>query len=546
MLSKLRILRFTYTNGSPYFFNPLCTMVESHKAPESPQLPTWLNFSDNPLPQIPNSNDDDDDFVIPALADWVDSHTIHDRTQVKRLALRENEGENDVAATISRVLKERYASPEEVAEALDGCGFLVSHSLVEKILKRFGNDWVSALGFFSWAKSQTGYVHSPELYELMVDILGKLKKFHLMWDLIEEMDRIEGYVTFTTMVKVMRRLTKAGKYEEAVEVFRNMDRFGVKKDTMGMNVLMDALVKGDSVEHAHKVHLEFKDSIPLNNFSFNVLIHGWCKVRKLEQAYEAMEDMKKHGFHPDVVTYTSFIEAHCREKDFRKVDELFEKMKEEGCSPSVVTYTILMHALGKAGELSEALKVYERMKSNGCIPDTQFYSSLIFILGQAGKHKDALEVFEDMPKQGVVQDVMTYTTMISIACAHSQEETALRLLKEMEEKQCHPEIDTYHPLLKMCCKKKRMKVLNFLLDHMFRNNLSLEVGTYSLLVNGMCKSGKLERACLFFEDMVSQGLTPQNSIFKTLVRNLESKRFQSCLDRVVEDVTRNLRLEEQF
>lgn len=93
----------------------------------------------------------------------------------------------------------------------------------------------------------------------------------------------------------------------------------------------------------------------------------------------------------------------------------------------------------------------------------------------------------------------------------------------MEEKSCKPNIETYHPLLKMCIKKKRMKVLNFLLDHMFRNDVSLDLATYSLLIAGMCKSGKLDRACLFFEEMISQGLDPMRSTYNKLLGVLQSK-----------------------
>ncbi|XLS93071.1 hypothetical protein HN51_069079 [Arachis hypogaea] len=279
----------------------------------------------------------------------------------------------------------------------------------------------------------------------MVDILAKSKNFDLMWELLEEMAHLQqGYVTSDTLVK----------------------------DTAMLNALMDALMKGNSVEHAHDALLEFKGSVPLNSHSFNVLIHGWCKVRKFEWAKKAMEDMKEHGFHPDAFSYTTFVESYCREKDFRKVDRVMEEMRGNGCTPNA-------------------------MKVDGCVPDTAFYSSLIFILGKAGRIKDARDVFEDMPKQGVVRDVMTYNTMISIACTHQREETALRLLKEMEDSSCKPELETYHPLLKMCCRKKRMKVLRFLLDHMLRNDLSPEVGTYTLLVHGMCRSGKLESASSF-------------------------------------------------
>ncbi|KAJ7979691.1 Pentatricopeptide repeat-containing protein [Quillaja saponaria] len=278
------------------------------------------------------------------------------------------------------------------------------------------------------------------------------------------MDQQEGYVTLVTMTHVMRRFSKAGRYMEAIEAFHQMERFNVRKDT---NTLMVALVKENSVEHAHDVILEFKSSIPLNSHTFNVLIHG--------------------------------------------VDEVLDNMKEKGCPPNVVTYTVVMHALGKAKQINAALEVYEKMKHNGCVPDVSFYSSLIFILGQTGRLKDAPDVFEDMSKHGVSPDVLTYNSMISTACAHSQEETALKLLKEMEENSCKPNLKTYAPLLKMCCRKKRRKVLDFLLNHMFRNDISIEVGTYSLLVHGLCKNGKLERVCSFFEEMVLKGLAPQRT-----------------------------------
>ncbi|KAJ7980002.1 Pentatricopeptide repeat-containing protein [Quillaja saponaria] len=519
-IRKLFPRRNTNFNGFHYFLynNFFSTMIESPQITESPELPGWVKFSENACPV---SIDSVDDFVIPSIANWVDAQKLDDHNKSIRHVPREII-HGDVEA-ISKVLKKRYPSPQNVAQTLDGCGFHVSISLVEQVLKRFSNDWVPALGVFNWAKAQTGYKHSPELYNLIVDISGKSRKFSLMWELVEEMDQLEGYVTLATMTRVMRRFSKAGGYKEAIEAFRQMERFNVRKDTNALNALMDALVKENSVEHAHDVFLEFKSLIPLNSHTFNILIHGWCKARNLEQAGKAMEDMKNHGFHPDVFSYTCFIEAYCHEKDFRRVDEVLHNMKEKGCPPNVVTYTIVMHALGKAKQINAALEVYEKMKHNGCVPDVSFYSSLIFILGQAGRLKDARDVFEDMSKQGVSPDVLTFNTMISTACAHSQEETALKLLKEMEENSCKPNLKTYAPLLKMCCRKKRMKVLDFLLNHMFRNDLSIEVGTYSLLVHGLCKNGKLERACSFFEEMVLKGLAPNDCTYKMLVKELEGK-----------------------
>ncbi|KAH9650335.1 pentatricopeptide repeat-containing protein [Citrus sinensis] len=495
--------------------NPLCTTAESPSSTESPSLPSWIKFFDSQSP--------DEDFVIPSLAGWVESHRLNEKSRISSRVLSENH-ETDVDK-ISKILSKQYQSPDKVVEALKGCGVSVSNSLVEQTLRRFSNDLTPAFGFFTWAKTQTGYMHTPEMYNTMVDVLGKSKKFCLMWELVKEMDELNnGYVSLATMSTIMRRLVRGGRYDDAVEAFRGMKKYGVEKDTRALSVLMDTLVKGNSVEHAYKVFLEFKDCIPLSSQIFNILIHGWCKTRKVDDAQKAMKEMFQQGFSPDVVSYTCFIEHYCREKDFRKVDDTLKEMQEKGCKPSVITYTIVMHALGKAKQINEALKVYEKMKSDDCLPDTSFYSSLIFILSKAGRVKDANEIFEDMKKQGVVPNVLTYNTMISSACARSEEENALKLLQKMEEDLCKPDCETYAPLLKMCCRKKRMKVLNFLLTHMFKNDVSMDAGTYASLVRGLIESGKLELACSFFEEMVSKGIVPHHNTYKMLEEKLEKKR----------------------
>ncbi|KAH9682538.1 pentatricopeptide repeat-containing protein [Citrus sinensis] len=319
----------------------------------------------------------DEDFVIPSLASWVESLKLNEQSRISSHALSEDH-ETDVDK-VSEILRKRYPSPDKVVEAL----------------KCF---------CFTWAKTQTGYMHTPETYNAMVEALGKSKKFGLMWELVKEIDELSnGYVSLAAMSTVMRRLVR-----------------GVQKDTRAMSVLMDTLVKRNSVAHAYKVFLKFKDCISLSSQIFDVLIHGWCKTRKSDYAQKAMKEMFQHGFSPDGVSYTCFIEHYCRVKDFRKVDYTLKEMQEKGCKPSVITYTIVMHALEKAKQIYEALKVYEKMKSDDCLTDTSFYSSLIFILSKA-------------------------------------EGNALKLLQKIEEDSCKPDCETHARSLKMCCHKKRMK-----------------------------------------------------------------------------------------
>ncbi|KAG2316089.1 hypothetical protein Bca4012_066927 [Brassica carinata] len=493
----------------------------SEESPESPELPSWIkDFLSNKPSSSPNPiSDDDEDFVIPSLAIWVSTQKLSRQEE----ASTAEKPVQDIDK-VSDFLNKKEASHEDIINALSQCDVVVTETLVLQVLRRFSNGWSQAYAFFTWAKSQTGYTHSSHAHNAMVDVLGKCRNFDLMWALVDEMFEL---VTLDTMSKAMRRLAKSGKYGEAVDAFLEMERkYGVGRDTNAMNSLMDALVKENSIEHAHEVFLKMFNTIKPDSRTFNILIHGFCKARRFDDARTVMDLMKAAGFGLDVVTYTSFVEGYCKEGDFRRVDEILEEMREDGVRPNVVTYTIVMHSLGKARRIAEALGVYEKMKEDGCVPDGKFYSSLIHSLSKTGRFKDAVEVFEDMMEQGVSRDVLVYNTMISSAVHHSRDEMALRLLKRMEEEEeglCSPNVETYAPLLKMCCQKKKMKLLGVLLHHMVRNDVSIDVATYILLIRGLCISGKVEVACLFFEEAMRKGMVPRDSTCKMLVEELEKK-----------------------
>ena len=91
--------------------------------------------------------------------------------------------------------------------------------------------------------------------------------------------------------------------------------FGIKKDTTTLNVLMDALVKGDHVEHAHDALLEFKGLVPLKSDGgvpdtsfYGSLIFIPGKASRLKDACDVFDDMAicpRKGVVRDVVTYNT-------------------------------------------------------------------------------------------------------------------------------------------------------------------------------------------------------------------------------------------------
>uniref|UniRef100_A0A2N9FS87 Pentacotripeptide-repeat region of PRORP domain-containing protein n=1 Tax=Fagus sylvatica TaxID=28930 RepID=A0A2N9FS87_FAGSY len=327
------------------------------------------------------------------------SHVIRSGYTHHEQQFEDSEGLSGLDILIARV--PIGVSDNEVLQSLlhdQACNSIqLSSELVNKLLHKFKDDWKSALGAFRWAGSRSSYKHTPEAYDMLVDILGRMKQMDKMKALLEEMNQYH-LVTLNTVAKVMRRFAGAGKWEDAVRTFDELGTFGLEKNTESMNLLLDTLCKENKVQQAREIFLELKSHISPDAYTFNIFIHGWCK------------------------------------NNFGKVYELLDEMQAQGCPPNVVTFTTILCSMAKSEEFEEAWHLVDRMKLAGCKPDTLFYNSLIYTLGRAGYVQEAVHIFEvEMPRTGANPNTSTYNSVIGIFCHHGQEQVALNVLNDMEE-----------------------------------------------------------------------------------------------------------------
>ncbi|KAI4340655.1 hypothetical protein MLD38_025467 [Melastoma candidum] len=436
---------------------------------------------------------------------------------------------------------------EEISQALIENESLrdveVSHDAVDRLLTKFRDDWKSALGIFRWAELMgRRFEHSEEAYDMIVDILGRTRQWDRMRMILDEM-RSKERVRVSTVGKVMRRLSGAGRWEDAVSIFDELQDFGLEKNAEMMNLLLDTLCKEGWVEQARSVVLELKPHIPPDEHTFNILINGWCKIDRIDEAKWTIEEMKGYGFRPSVISFSTIIRFYCRHGRFQKVVDLLDEMEKTGCPPNIVTYTTVMHALAKADEYEDALALVERVKASRCEPDALFFNSWIYVLGRAGRVEDAVRVFElEMPNSGVLPNLSTYNTMTSMYCHHGEVLKASALLEHMEiSGGCKPVVQTYYPLLKACFKMGKTDVLlSELLDEMVnKHHLSLDLSTYSLLIHGLCRANKCDRAFVLFEEMIGKDIIPRYQTCCLLLDELKQKCLFYAADQV-EDVMKRL------
>ena len=302
-----------------------------------------------------------------------------------------------------------------------------------------------------------------------------------------------------------------------------------------MNVLLDVLCKERKIEVAREVFAVLSPHIPPDAYTFNIFVHGWCSIRRIDEAMWTIEEMKRRGFPPSVITYTTVLEAYCKQRNFRRVYEVLDSMGSQGCHPNVITYTMIMTSLAKCERFEEALSVSHRMKSSGCKPDTLFYNSLINLLGKSGHLFEASQVFRvEMPMNGVSHNLATYNTMISIFCYYGRDDDALNVLKEMEAQSCKPDIQSYRPLLRLFLSRRGQAdtVRHLLSELTSKHNLGLDLDTYTLLIHGLCRVGDTVWAYQLFDEMVSSEIAPRSKTCVMLLDEAQRTNMETYVERI--------------
>ncbi|KAL6634689.1 hypothetical protein ACP70R_027360 [Stipagrostis hirtigluma subsp. patula] len=452
------------------------------------------------------------------------------------------EEEASAARIKSALFKARKGSVEDLVRCLGAecSGIRLTSGVADSLLRRFGDDWKSALGFFQWAQSPAGggYAHTPYACNRMVDLLGKMRQIDRMWDLLSDM-HCRGLVTVETVAKSIRRLAGARRWKDAIVLFDRLEDMGLERNTETMNILLDALCKEKKVELAREVFVVLSPHIAPDAYTFNIFVHGWCSVRRIDEAMWTIEEMKNRGFSPTVITYTAVLEGYCKQRNFRKVYEILDSMDSQGCHPNVITYTMIMTSLAKCERFEEALNVSHKMKSSGCKPDTLFYNSLINLLGNAGHLFEASQVFHvEMPMNGVPRNLSTYNTMISILCQYGRDDDALSLFKEMEAQSCKPDLQTYQPLLRLFLSRRGQgdAVHHLLSELINKSGLGLDLDTFTLLIHGLCRVSETDWAYRLYDEMVGSEIVPRQKTCELLLSETQRKNMEGCVERIRNDM----------
>lgn len=460
---------------------------------------------------------------------------VADTETVTKPSLPSLESSSD-ADLISQMLIQHHNPFHTMESSLQLNGIKISSVLVHQTLLRLKNLSKIALAFFSWAKDQAHYSHDSPTYNLMIDILGKVRQFDAAWQLIVEMDQNAVNPTSTTFYVLIRRLISAGLTRQAIRAFDDMGCFVVNDSDQqpigDFYFLFDTLCKYGYPKVATEMFNKWKNwRFQPDAKMYTILIYGWCKINNSKMAEKFFKEMIDSGIEPNVVTYNVLLNGICRrsslhpdtrfERTIEAAENLLDEMRKRGIDPDVTSYSIVLHVYSRAHKPDLTLEKLQIMKDKGINPSLASYTSVVKCLCSCGRLEDGEKLLDEMVHNGVTPSATTYNCFFKEFRGRKDIDGALRLYRKIKNYSVSsPDTHTYNILVGMFMRLNQLDIVKEIWDDMKGSGVGPDLDSYTLLVHELCEKQKWREACEYFVEMIEKGILPQKVTFETLYKGL--------------------------
>jgi pentatricopeptide repeat protein len=241
------------------------------------------------------------------------------------------------------------------------------------------------------------------------------------------------------MATLLEAAARADDPDAITAVLLRMARVGLSPAPHSMVALLQCFTRLGNITTAHNMLQWMRRSgieptavhyAALMTMPAAVSMTGAKAQNFLQKAKEAYLDMKSHDVQATAYFYAAYINVCSRLRDLDAARDAWLDMKsDEHIEPDLVCYTTMIDACAKGGDVDGAFHLYEEMQKNGIKPDAIVFGSLISAVSLSVDK--AKEIWKDMKKAGITSpDARTISVYLEVLLRAGESTDALNLLQE--------------------------------------------------------------------------------------------------------------------
>ncbi|KAL7147068.1 hypothetical protein ABFS83_06G083600 [Erythranthe nasuta] len=272
-------------------------------------------------------------------------------------------------------------------------------------------------------------------YSALMDgycLQGRVDKARNVFDKMPSKNIAPNVVSFSILINAYCKQMK--KINEALHLFRDMQRKGFEPDVAAYNTLLHGLFHGGRYSCAMKLFDELQTvGLKPNFYTYCNLLDGLCMNRQNERALlllEQLEQKKNEYLH--IAYYSIVMDGFFKAKEVDKARVIFSNLPCKGLEPDVKTYTIMINGCCQNGLLLEAKDLLVKMEEARVLPNEVTYNAIIRGNLLSGEYDDAAKFFEEMSDRGFSPDPSTFGVMLDLVGTKEQSPTVvLKMIQKL-------------------------------------------------------------------------------------------------------------------
>ncbi|XP_077248916.1 pentatricopeptide repeat-containing protein At2g02980, chloroplastic-like [Tasmannia lanceolata] len=276
-----------------------------------------------------------------------------------------------------KMLRKGYANPNSftLAFALKACAV------------------VSALGEGRQIHSHTfryGFDSSPFVQTAVLNFYAKCEEISVAQQVFDEIPE-KNLIAWSAMISGYARI---GMVNEALSLFREMQKVDVRPDEVTMVSVISACAKAGALDLGRWVHAFIdKNGINLDVELSSALVDMYAKCGCIEKAKTLFDEMPER----DTKAWSAMVVGYAVHGLAEDALELFSRMEKAKVRPNHVTFIGVLCACAHSGLVSEGQQFWSSMHTFGIEPSMEHYGCMVDLLCRAGLIEEAYSLVETMP-----------------------------------------------------------------------------------------------------------------------------------------------------
>lgn len=201
---------------------------------------------------------------------------------------------------------------------------------------------------------------------------------------------------------VVGGLSQGGRAREAIAVFMELKRSGVRPDEVTMVTVTSACASLGDLSLAlqlHKCVFQARSFGRNDIVMLNSLVDAYGKCGRMDMANRVFSRMEQRN----ISSWTSMIVGYAMHGEVTEALDCFRWMREDGVRPNSVTFVGVLSACVHGGMVQDGKRYFSMMESEfGIVPKLRHYGCMVDLLGRAGLLEEAKEMVEGMPVEANV------------------------------------------------------------------------------------------------------------------------------------------------